>query len=100
MKNALKDKKEIDRLFATGKSVSNGIIAIKWVESSDSKILFAVSSSTFKRAVDRNRIKRLMRESVKGLTFNNKSIAIIYREKTIKSFNEVKDSIIKLSEKI
>ena len=41
-----------------------------------------------------------MRESVKGLTFNNKSIAIIYREKTIKSFNEVKDSIIKLSEKI
>ena len=100
MKNALKDKNEINKLFETGKSVSDGLIAIKWIDSDESKILFAVSSSTFKRAVDRNRIKRLMRESVKNLTFDKKSIAIIYREKSIKTFSEIKDSIIKLSKKI
>ena len=95
----LKNKKVIKEIFETGKTISGGIIIAKNLNVNEGN-LFTVSSKKYKRAVDRNRIKRLMRESVKGLTFNNKSIAIIYREKTIKSFNEVKDSIIKLSEKI
>lgn len=46
--------------------------------------LFAVSSKNFKRAVDRNRIKRLMRDEVKGITPTN-SVALIYVGKEVPS---------------
>ena len=44
--------------------------------------LVTVSSKVFKKAVDRNRIKRLIREELKGLT-PSKSIGIIYIGKEI-----------------
>jgi ribonuclease P protein component len=76
MKNSLKNKKDIDKLFTNGKgTVVNGVM-VKMVEGT-SGFLFAVSSKKFKRAVDRNRIKRLMREEVKGITPTN-SVALIY----------------------
>jgi len=68
----LKNKSEIDKLFKTGKSVSSGVVLAKVINSS-SGFVFAVSSKKFKRAVDRNRIKRLMREVVRLIMNNIKS---------------------------
>lgn len=77
MKNSLKNKKDIDRLFTHGNSTMVGNVIIKMVEGTPG-FLFAVSSKKFKRAVDRNRIKRLMREEVKGIELHNTSVALIY----------------------
>jgi ribonuclease P protein component len=76
MKNSLKNKKDIDTLFTKGKSTIVDKVLIKVYDGTPG-FLFAVSSKKFKRAVDRNRIKRLMRDEVKGMTIT-KSVALIY----------------------
>ncbi|MET6989478.1 ribonuclease P protein component [Sediminicola arcticus] len=78
-KEKLKSKKLIEQLFAEGKSVSNypvKLIYLKTVHDDGSKIKTGVTASkrNFKSAVNRNRIKRLMRECYrlnKPLIFNN-----------------------------
>ncbi len=63
----LKSKKQIDDLFVSGNSI--GIFPIRLIYNIDNELdsnfltAFSVSKKKFKRAVDRNRIKRLMRES-------------------------------------
>lgn len=63
----LKSRKTIELLFKEGKSFSIFPFRVLW-KLNDSATAplqtgFAVSSKHFKKAVDRNRIKRLMRES-------------------------------------
>ncbi len=70
----LKKKKEIDRLFKKGKSFH--VYPLRWIylkndddDDDDDEIKFpvrmgvSVSKKKFKRATQRNRIKRLMREA-------------------------------------
>jgi len=75
----LKSKKEIALLFAEGKSIAKypiRLIYIKTTIPKETQVQTAVSVSkrNFKKAVDRNRIKRLLRESYrknKSLVLNN-----------------------------
>ena len=67
-KDKLKSKKLIDALFKEGKSVSAYQLRLVYLEASfdediQTKTGVSVSKRHFKKAVDRNRIKRLMRES-------------------------------------
>lgn len=81
-KDKLKSKKHIDALFAKGKSVSAYPLRLVYMATTfDDDVLFktgiSVSKRHFKRAIDRNRIKRLMREAFrlhKAEYFNNMSI--------------------------
>ena len=57
--------------------------------------VFAVSTKNFKRAVDRNRIKRLMRNEVKGIT-PTKSVAIVYVGKEVPKKIEIRKFILKI----
>jgi ribonuclease P protein component len=64
----LKSKKTIDKLFKEGKSVAqNGFTLVYLIDSLNSfypaMAGFTVSKRFFKHAVDRNRVKRLMREA-------------------------------------
>lgn len=63
----LKSRKTIDLLFKAGKSFSNFPFKVIWDFNEAGGIAlqagFAVGSKHFKKAVDRNRIKRLMREA-------------------------------------
>ncbi len=66
----LKSKKIISNIFSNGKVIGAFPIKLFYIETelnSDFPIQFAfsVSKKKFKRAVDRNRIKRLMREVVR-----------------------------------
>lgn len=61
----LKSRKAIETLFATGKKLNVYPVRCIWKTSLPAtgyKVAVSVSSKTFKRAVDRNRIKRMMRE--------------------------------------
>ena len=62
----LKSRKAIEHLFAKGKSFSNFPFRVIWHPNNEKAVLqvgVGVSSRNFKKAVDRNRIKRLMREA-------------------------------------
>ena len=78
-KEKLKSKKDIERLFSEGKSI--GVYPLRMVylkcdftQDTLIKTGVSVSKRNFKRAVDRNRIKRLLREAYrlnKPESFNN-----------------------------
>ena len=90
LKEKLKKKSEIDLLFKKGKWLSVDNIRIIHLKSSDKlimdthKIGVSVSKKFFKKAVDRNRIKRLLRESyrlnksVYMDAFGDRSIAMLF----------------------
>ena len=62
----LKSRKTIEQLFKQAKSFSNFPFRVLWKFNDTGGSIqtgFAVSSKHFKKAVDRNRIKRLMREA-------------------------------------
>ena len=60
----LKAKKDIDRLFKEGKWITTGNLRIIWLANeSDTKVGVSVSKKYFKKAVFRNRVKRLLRET-------------------------------------
>ena len=86
----LKRKSDIDLLFKKGKWFSVDNIRIIHLKSSEKypieshKIGVSVSKKYFKKAVDRNRIKRLLRESyrlhksVYFEAFGGKSLAMLF----------------------
>lgn len=88
---SIKSKSVISEIFRSGKSITSDLVFAKVLES-DNGFVFAVSSKKFKRAVDRNRIKRLMRESVKNVSIN-KSIALIYIGDKVPTLFEINKSI-------
>ena len=96
-------KKVISQLLNNGASFFSYPFTVKWIESDSSQcypvqILTVVPKRNFKKAVDRNRIKRLIKEAYrinKELLFdrlNNKNkklaLMLIYSGKKIISFEE------------
>lgn len=98
MKNTVKNKVVIEKLFTRGKRVVNKNLMLRILEG-DNAYMVTVSSKNFKRAVDRNRIKRLMREVIRENEIKG-TFALIYLGKelptleTLKTeFNEIKKRV-------
>ena len=104
-KDKLKSKKMIEKLFAEGKSITAfplRLIYLETVFSDDSTIKTAVSVSKkfHKKAVSRNRIKRIIREAYrlnKPIFFNNSSTSyafmILYLSKDGTTFADVNEAM-------
>lgn len=108
----LKNKILIGKLFSHGSSVSKyplRLVYLKTEDHSDIRIKVAVSVSkrSFKKAVDRNRIKRLIREVyrlnkdifIKEIGADNYAFILLYTGREIPCFDELQSTFVKLSEK-
>ena len=111
----LKSDKAIASLFETGKNLSVWPIRviyrkIQTSEKSPVKVAFSVPKKNFKRAVDRNLLKRRMREAyrlnkqllVHGIeaSLPQLEIMMIYQAQHIEEYEKINRSIIELLQKI
>jgi len=99
MKNTIKNKREIETLFSKGNNLVGKIVMFKISNTNDPKFLVVAPIGKFKRAVDRNRIKRLLRESMKDIKLS-KNIAVIYISKEIETLENIKNDIDMLAKKM
>ena len=106
----LKSRKRIDELFEKGQRFNAGPFRIFYLMQAGTKPSLkcgaGASSKNFKRAVDRNRIKRLIREcwrvekyKLKGQPYEI-DLFIIYTGKTIPAFRETAGWIDKVVTKL
>lgn len=110
-KEKLKSRKTIDLLFSEGKSVGKYPLRLVFVEnkidiSENLKFGVSVSKKHFKKAVDRNYFKRVLRECYrlnKHLLLdslqNSYSIMFFYQTKERLSYQEINEKTILLFEK-
>jgi len=110
----LKLKKQIEKLFQSGKAFSFQQIRVIYTFAPPSdafKIKFGVSvpKKKFKRAHDRNKVKRLIREAwrlqqqlIKAQLPNNVQLHcfIVYQNSKIESFEHIKATIAHLMDKL
>ncbi len=108
----LKSHKTINRLFSEGKSVSKYPLRLVYVENTDEqnseKVLMGVSVSKkyFKKAVDRNYFKRVLRECYRlnqNLLKENLekpyAFMFFYQTKEKLSYQEIEEKTIQLFQK-
>lgn len=106
----LKSRKQIERLFAEGNMVKEFPILMKFLKIDDNdfpiKAAFSVPKRNFKLAVDRNRIKRLLRETYrlnKYILLNNIEgnyvIMFIYTDKSEWNYTDLEEKMILLLNK-
>ncbi|MCX6296210.1 MAG: ribonuclease P protein component [Bacteroidetes bacterium] len=96
----------IDRLFENGKSFHHSPVRISWLEINESsapiRVVISVPKRSFKKAVDRNKLKRQIREvyrkekqKVYDVMGEKKIVLIlIYTAKTKLEFKELEQKII------
>ncbi len=104
---------EIQNLFHEGRSFFRHPVKLYWLPGEWKgqavvKVLVSVSKRNFRKAVDRNYIKRILREcyrlnkaiAVEGLAGRKCYLALVYSGKEIPEFKSLEPIIIKLLERL
>ncbi len=106
----LKSRKQIEQLFIRGKSVSKYPLRLAYIEQPNAKEPFQMSVSVskryFKKAVDRNYFKRVLRETyrlnqhlLKENLDKPYAFMLLYQSKDRLSFQEINQKTIELFQK-
>lgn len=108
----LKNKILIGKLFSHGSSVSKYPLRLVYLKTEHNpetpvKVAVSVSKRSFKRAVDRNRIKRLVREVyrlnkdlfIQEIESDSYAFIFLYTGRELPAFETLQHTIIRLSEK-
>ncbi len=99
---SLKHKKEIGTIFTKKAfNIYDDRIKLRGIESKETKIMISVPNKLLKRAVDRNRVKRLIREVLRTNEITkNYNISFIYNIDYVVELGEIKESIDNLLKKL
>jgi ribonuclease P protein component len=106
LKNRIKKKKEIDKVFKEGKNILENYFVLKFYKNKlfYSRFAFIFSIKEEKKAPKRNRGKRVFREAVRkcmpSIKENIDGIFIIKKESEKKSFLEIENKIKETFKKI
>ena len=101
----LSSKKKIEELFAKGSSIylyPFRLVYVSHTEPTPHQLLISVSKRNFKKAVTRNRIKRLIREAYRtnkqllGTSENKYRLGLIYTAKEIPEFKHLNQKLIEI----
>ncbi|PKP50070.1 MAG: ribonuclease P protein component [Bacteroidetes bacterium HGW-Bacteroidetes-11] len=103
----------ITELFSKGKQIFKHPVKLLWLQSESTegpciKVIISVSKRNFKRAVDRNKIKRILRECyrknkhiVESVLIGKKfHMGLIYVGKQIPEYNTIEPIIIGLLQRL
>ena len=90
------NKTQIHNLFKNGKKSYGKILKVVSLPGT-SEVIISAPIKTFKRAVDRNRVKRLIREAIREVDFSDKNAFIIYNIAEIKTLQEIKEDLKKIN---
>jgi ribonuclease P protein component len=103
--NRLKKKKDFERVFKTGQTFKEGFLILKLIKNhlKISRFGFVVSQKISKRATIRNKIKRRLREIIKGKLAGTKkgwdAVLVVRPGLENKDFWEMEEAINKLFKK-
>jgi len=90
----------IEKMFALGEKKHSFPLLSVWKKRDDNnpaRILISVSKKRFHNAVDRNRVKRLIRAAYRQNKFpDGFDVALIYIGSTIEDYSKIEQSIIQL----
>ncbi|MEZ4805022.1 MAG: ribonuclease P protein component [Bacteroidia bacterium] len=105
----LRNVKQIDFLFKTSKTLKAFPLIFSYIQTENLKqnqiqALFAAPKRNFKKAVDRNRIKRLMRDRfrlikpkfIQALNGKQVNFALIYTSKEMPNYKQIDKSLSKI----
>ena len=98
----IRGKKEIQRAFESGVKNSGTFITLFYLEGKTKKIGFTVSKK-YKKAVDRNKAKRIMKEIYRtNKEYFSFGVWLIYCKyfETIPAYNDMKNDILQIVQKI
>lgn len=99
----LKKNQEFHSVFLYGKRYTHGCVTAFFLNNRGKKIGISVSSKKVKRSVDRNRIKRLIREVVrkeKNRIPDNFNIVFLYNQREIANYLNIYEDISHIIQKL
>ncbi len=103
--NRLKKKKDFEQVFKKGKGLEKNFLFFKWVNNNleQSRFGFVVGKNFSKKAVLRNRLKRRIREIIRGrLTQIKKGIDGVFVAKPgieFKDFQKLEQTVVEILNK-
>ena len=99
----LKNKKDINKLFESEdtKTIYCDSFCIKYIDAPDTKTLITIPKKKFKKAVDRNRLKRQIKNIYNDIaTYDSKHVVIIYNNTVKLSYSEMYSKLENMFKKI